>query len=242
MEMELHDIFDNFIGGKMDAAQHAEFEARLEGDEQFRKEYVRHICMVEGISQYERERLKLFLAGNKTDSNEKKGGPTRSLKILFAIAAVLFLLLIPSFVIYKNIRFPIRIYKQFYYDDPGLPVVMGTSKNHLLDEAMIEYKDKNYTVAQAKLENIASQTPATDTLNYYLGICYLQSNQSEKAISTFIQITNVASPYYYLSKYYTGLAYIKLRDYSQAQDALTEVLKCGDCFIASKAKALIKEL
>lgn len=240
--MELHQTFDDFITGKMDAKQQAEFEARLEQDESFRKEYMRHICLVEGINQYERERLKQFITGRSGHSKIRNNRPTRSLKILFAAAAVIFLLLIPSFVIYKNIRFPFRIYKQFYFEDPGLPVVMGNTAYAGMDEAMTAFKAKNYNGALLKLETLAASDQKNDTINYYSGICYLQTNQAAKAISCFDKIGSAASPYYYLSKYFTGLGYIKLRDYSKAQEVLTEVLKCGDCFVADKARKLIEEL
>lgn len=242
MEMELHNIFDDFISGRMDADQQAEFEERLEKDAAFKKEYVRYICLIEGINKYERERLKRLITDDSKAIRRLNTRPARSLRITFAAAAVIFLLLIPGFVIYKNIRFPHRIYKQFYYDDPGLPVVMGSSRNAALDGAMIEYKDKNYSGALNNLESMLAVEPNSDTLNYYSGICYLQTKRPSDALSCFNKITNAASPYYYLSKYYSGLAYIKLRDYSEAQNVLSEVLKCGDCFIAAKAKALIDEL
>lgn len=81
------------------------------------------------------------------------------------------------------------LYAQYEYVDPGLPVLMSQSDDHLLYDALTYYGEENYPVAAEKLQSIREQYAESDTLNYYLGASLLYQGETEQATPYLQQVS-----------------------------------------------------
>jgi tetratricopeptide (TPR) repeat protein len=219
----------------------------LETDSEFKKEFDNYSVLVEGINMYERERMKNIL---KSTFNAAEGSAKHidqhsrisMRRIYYAAAATLILLMIPGYFVYQNMTFNSRMYNEFYMKDPGVPVVMGSTNNSAFNNAMIEYKDANYKTALALFNQLRASDNYNDTLNFYSGLCYLETDYPEKAVDLFKKVTeSETSYYYYPANYYLGLTYVRLDQISNATVPLKTVSGSSH-YLNAKAKELLQEL
>jgi len=114
-----------------------------------------------------------------------------------------------------------QLFAVHFKPDPGLPTTMSVSDNFSFFDAMVSYKQGDYTKAITKWEILLKEKPKNDTLNYFLGVAYLANNNEEQAI-TFLQWAS-EHPESSFSKeiyYYLGLANIKKGDLNKAKQNL----------------------
>jgi FimV-like protein len=241
MEAETLQLFDDYAGNRLSTEKLKEFEMRLEADQEFKKEFDEYIQIVNGIKEFERERLKEIMKDRKIRFINRE--PRN--KIIYravAAAAIILILLVPAYIVYRTTTFTTRLTAEFYIKDPGLPVTMGASNNQLLGKAMIEYKDGNFQKSLDILNKLLVQNPANDTLNYYAGICNYELNNNTKAAEQFLRISSNESVFYFPSKYDLGLVYIKNRDFEKAKNVLNEVASGNSGTMKDKAEKLIGKL
>lgn len=241
MEQDLLQLFDNYLFDKLNSEDKIAFENSLISDNSLKSEFDEYLAIVEGINIHEYDKLKIRLAEIRTQ-HDKKINKIRYLRISASIAAVIIILLIPSFIIYQNFTRHTRLYDKYYIEDSGVPVVMGASNSSGFASAMTEFKDKNYELALKKFNQLSVKNIENDTLSFYSGLCQLNLNNYGNAIETFGTINNTESDYYFASKYYLALALIKLKDYKNAVTYLTEAGKCNNCIYKDNSLKLIHEI
>lgn len=208
MEQETLHIFDAYCRGLMAESDRLNFEARLVAEPLLKAELDEYIHIVNGVNEYERERLKSFIKDSKMRSLYAGGGWSSFMRVA-AAAAVILVLVIPGYIIFRTTTYPSRLVKEYTMNDPGLPVTMGAASNPMLDQAMIEFKDRQFDAALAKIQQLLAVSPDNDTLNYYAGLCYFETLKNKDAIQFFSKITDNTSTYYLQARYNEGLAYIR---------------------------------
>jgi predicted Zn-dependent protease len=97
---------------------------------------------------------------------------------------------------------------------------MGAASNPMLDQAMVEFKDKQFDAALLKIQELLSKSPENDTLNYYAGLCYFETLKNKDAIQYFAKVTDKNSYYYLQARYNEGLAYIRDDNTTAAKTSL----------------------
>lgn len=118
------------------------------------------------------------------------------------------------------------LYSQYEYLDPGLPVLMSQSNDHLLYDALTYYGEENYSVAAEKLQNIREQYAESDTLNYYLGASLLYQGKSEAAAPYLLQVSErEESRFQQRAEWLLILASLKEKDLETARDRLKTILE-----------------
>jgi len=103
-----------------------------------------------------------------------------------------------------------ELFATYFIPDPGLPTTMSASDNFDFFEAMVSYKQGEYTKAITKWETLLKEKPKNDTLNYFIGVAHLANHNEGEAI-TFLQWAS-EYPESKFSKeiyHYLGLANIK---------------------------------
>lgn len=239
MEAETLQRFESYAFDLMSESEKQAFEADLVSDPGLKAEFEEFLHIVNGIRAYEREKIRGMMRESKLRSLQ---GGWSSLRRVAVAAAIILLLVIPGYVIFRMTTVTSRLAKEYYIEDPGLPVKMGASTNRLLDEAMIEYKDKQYRDALEKIGILKADSPDNDTLNYYAGICHFELGENEKAVQSFSSIVNQESNYYYQAKYNLGLAFIKLGKTEDAISALREVAEKGQDQLRLNAMEILEKL
>lgn len=240
MEQNILSIFENYLFGKQTQEEKAVFEERLKSDDSLRSEFDEFLSIVEGIHIHEKDKLKKRLAEIR-NVQDRKAKNLRKLRIIASVAAVIIVLLVPTFIIYQNLTRPTRLYNKYYIEDNGIPVYMGINTNKDFVSAMTEYKDRNYESAFNKFDKI-SHNYENDTLLFYKGLCQLNLNKNTEALESFGSINKINSPYYYAAKYYMALTLIRFKDFKNASIYLIETSKCNNCNYKENALRLIEEL
>lgn len=241
MDGETIHLFDKYSSGKLNGELLNDFEARLQSDADLKKKFNDYVNIVEGINEFERVRLKKFMRNPKIRFPGFLEHNVHSLRLI-AVAAVLIILIVPMFIIYRTTTFSSRIVNEYYIKDTGLPAIAGTSVNLTLDKAMTDYREGKFREALISLDRLQISRPLNDTINYYTGICYFESDSTSKAIEYFQKIATNKSVYYYRATYDLGLAYIRSHDMTDAKKAF-EIVSTGEPGpLKEKAAEILKKL
>jgi tetratricopeptide (TPR) repeat protein len=240
MELETLHIFDAYTQGRLSETESKAFEARLVSDPELKKEFEEYIHIVNGVRAHEQEKIKKQLQQRGLHRTEH--GSWKAYRTVAAIAAVALLLIIPAYVIYRISTQSSRLASEYYIEDPGLPVTMGASANSQLNQAMVEYKDKQFQASLDKIMNLLSGKPDNDTLNYYAGICLYQLGETDKAIERFENVTDAGSAFYFRAKYNLAISLLKNGNSSEASMLLKAVSDDGPGTFREKATELLNKI
>lgn len=145
--------------------------------------------------------LKEFLDPPQLNSSKSQSNST---PMYYKIAAGFALLIIGSFLA-KFLFFSSKSIDHYLIEDPGFKVYMSseTYKNLQLSNGMSEYRAGNYMGAIKEFKVVSNN----DTAAYYIGICFLKTNELDSASNYLINV-NPESVYYSKCQYYLALSYI----------------------------------
>lgn len=117
------------------------------------------------------------------------------------------------------------LYAVYFRPDPGLPVVMGNdSARYLFNEGMVSYKEGNHAEAIGVWERLVSENGATDTLQYYIGVAYLNMEHQAEALAHLVSVAeNNQSVFREKSIWYMALMRLKEKDYAHVKRLLMEL-------------------
>ncbi len=142
-----------------------------------------------------------------------------------------------------NLETEPELYAKYQYVDPGLPVLMSQSNDHLLYDALTYYSEGNYEVAEEKLLNIQDQYAENDTLNYYLGASQLYLGKTVNALHSLGKV--LAKPdakYKESAEWLSVLAELKDENTAAAADKLKVILSNENHKFIEKARSLKSDL
>jgi len=112
--------------------------------------------------------------------------------------------------------------------DPAKPRKMEGEGIPLFDAAMRDYANKAYGQAEVTLREATSKSPGAPEARFFLGICYLMTNDNEAAVSE-LKTAAALGPSAYLedAHYFLAEAYARKRDAINASRELDEVIVGG---------------
>lgn len=211
IEAYLHDNMEDSdrLAFEKELQENSDLKAKLEGIIQMEKDLEKAIL---------RQKMQGFHQEIPVQTESEK--PTKRLNnfyktswgILIGAAAVLlvFLLLNPK-ESYSG------IYKSHFYIEPGLPTPMSSGKDYKFNEAMVDYKQKNYKIAISKWEKQLDANPQNDTLHYFIGVSYLNQKELDKALEHLNQPEIFEnSAFDEDAAFYSALLFLKKKDLNQA--------------------------
>ena len=107
------------------------------------------------------------------------------------------------------------------------------------------YDHKDYTQAVTLLQKCLEKEPSSnykDKIELYLGLSYLESNKTTKAIAQFQDLASRENTQAFTVDWYLALAYLKVEQIEKAKTILSK-LKNGETNpYQEKAKALLLKL
>ena len=130
----------------------------------------------------------------------------------FAYAASIAALIAVAFWFFTRPPLNERLFTQYHYPDPGLPVAMSATNDHLFHDAMVAYKLGDHEEAREKWISLLNHSPDNDTLLYYIASTHLNEDRPHAAIPLYERViadpssvfTAKARWYLYLSKVHVG--------------------------------------
>ncbi len=218
---ELLEFVERCLNKNASVEELQKFETRLQNDSEFRTQVTDIKTLLFGI---EAQSLKEKLDDFHDELIEAPSIKTVPIKFMpyrkIAIAAVLVIALGSLWFLSGNSNE--KIYAKYFSPDPGLPTMMSETSNFEFYDAMVNYKQGEYTKAIEKWKPLLVNAPKNDTLNYFIGMAQLANKHEKKAIEYFEVVTNLdSSNFKNEAYYYLGLAYLKTDNIELAKKNLT---------------------
>ncbi|UZR99191.1 hypothetical protein [Chondrinema litorale] len=142
-----------------------------------------------------------------------------------------------------NLETEPELYAKYEYLDPGLPVLMSQSDDHLLYDALTYYSEGNYEVAEEKLLNIQGKYAENDTLNYYLGASQLYLGKTVNANHSLGKVlAKTDSKYKDSAEWLSVLAELKDENTAEAVEKLKVILANENHKFIEEARSLQSDL
>ena len=229
------ELIERYLNHELDGQDLIDFEKKLENDQDFRDE----VNFVKNISTgVERAILKEKMESFHSEMQSET--PTiklhrRHIFLKIAVAASLLIGFALMFYYYQTDPYE-KLYQAYYSPDPGLPTVMSSTSEYDFYDAMVDYKRENYDSAINKWSALQANSPSNDTLNYFLGMAWMASDDVDKALPYLETVnTEAESTFYEDARYYTALYHLKKNNIELAKQNLSELN-------SPKAKKLLEEL
>jgi tetratricopeptide (TPR) repeat protein len=248
MKIEL-EILENYYEGKMSNSEKEAFEKLIISDTQVAEEMQNYILSRTAIASASNERLKKHLieSGNVLEMSEQGKNPfTRflriaaSLAILMGLGWVLFHFLQPQ----KSSE---EVYLS-YYQRPDVAefTVRGEdndSSQLFWDRGLDYYANHNIEKAAAEFNKfiLNNKTSSASKAYFMLALCYMEMNNTQKAIQTFGQV-NDKSNFVFMKQYYCALCYIKMDKKKEASDLLQKIVQDQNHPYRKNAIRILREL
>lgn len=207
LNQELFERIEKYIDGTMSQDERLSFEKELQENELLRNE----------VELQQNLQMSLAIAAINKQTEQKE---SKSLKLVKsnrfywgATAAALLLIAFPIYLIFFAQK---DLYKEYYLPDPGLPTVMGSTKDYRFQDAMIDYKMKDYALAKDKWENLAKENPQNDSIHYYIAMANLNLNDYALADKQLSEISQ-NSTFHHKVLWYRALIALKRNNTEQAK-------------------------
>lgn len=115
------------------------------------------------------------------------------------------------------------------------------SETDSISDVMVLYGSKEYEKAINIFKETLVLNPQDNESLLYLGICYLETNQTDKSIDAFKRVRLNSEEYYNDAAWYLALAYLKKGNISEAETIFKELVKNESPYM-DKAKELLTKI
>ncbi len=243
-------LIEKYLAGELSNEEVQAFEMRLKADMEFAETFKLYQSIENEMQADEDEsqlRDELSQHTKKYFGEEERGkvipmGPARKKRWLYAaVAAAASITLLLIFNPFKNHRLNSEeLYAQNAVPEDLPTTLRGNNEDSLLAKATALYNKKNYMAALPLLDSITRAKPGEAQLQLALGICYLQTNKFEMAISKFDGLATGQSIYKYDAIAWKALAFLKQNKKEDCVAALKQIPAGAANY--EKAEKLIKDL
>ncbi len=212
---------ERYLLGDMDTAEREAFEVRLSTDQMLRNEVVLQRQLMVTVE------TGTLAAKNKATQHIQVPTPIRKLTSYRKYAAaIVFIVVLGLFGWWYYVTETDNdLYTAYFRPDLGLPVVMSSdSTNYLFNEGMVSYKEGNYRDASQIWKALIDKNGVTDTLNYYVGVAYMNMEHQTEAVEYLITIAeNEQSVFREKAIWYLALLKLKENEYMEAKRLLKQL-------------------
>ncbi|MCF8233902.1 MAG: tetratricopeptide repeat protein [Bacteroidales bacterium] len=241
------ELIDRYLNQDLRGNELSEFEKMLSNNPWFRKEVNLHkeinAALLEKDIMKLRNELKSIQAKQRTSRNKiiRMFPPNRYLFGSIAAAASIILIIGGILLFSKGDHVSNNsLYSNYYNPEEAITIVRsgGNTEDITLKEAMMAYQDKNY---ESAIE-LFSQEPQNNLAKFYMGLSYMETGNSKKAIELFNElISHQENLFVEQAEWYLGLSYLKIDEYEKAKELLTRIAN-SDNIYQTDAKKILKNL
>ena len=215
IDQELFEQIEAYLLDSMTTEERSRFETQLAADPSLQKEL-------------ELQRQLLAIVSVESFNAAPKSAPTQTANITsiskwyWAAAAVL--IFISGFWFFQNqTATPQKLANQYFSPDPGLPVTMSSSSQYQFYDGMVSYKEADYEKAIAIWKSIATTNRQSDTLQYFIGVAYLNRDHYNDALQQLLPLAEGNGNWKEKARWYLSLTYLKLNQPQKAQKWLQTI-------------------
>jgi len=213
ISQEVFERIDAFLSNRMNAAEKAEMERDMAADSDLYSEVKLQKELKRAV---ELGALKEVLHSIDDQNRQRTSTPSdaQPRRYWWAMAASFVALVgMGIWILGKPEAKHERIFAEYAYTDPGLPVPMSTTDQYAFYDAMVDYKNELYPRAIDKWKELLSTKPANDTLLFYIASSYFNEGHFNSAISYFEKVADhPESVFRARSQFYLALAWLQTKD------------------------------
>ncbi len=200
---------EKYIFNQMMEDEKIRFENELKTNPVLKSKYNGVKDIIEGIeSAGMKEKLNQF----HSEMEERKGygNMFRFNWKPFSIAASVVIVTVVSILFYTRPTANERLFNEYYNTDPGLVTAMSAKgMNYEFERGMVDYKTGDFQLAIDRWEPLLAENPSNDTLNYFLGISYLELRNTPEAIPRLEKVAEkTQGKFTDEANWYLALAYL----------------------------------
>lgn len=223
-----NETIKKYLANQLTPTERNAFEREMENDE-FLKE------SVEGFEMQNMDNIKFAAIEHELNQHiDSKVKQTKKGKVIFmnvyklaAAACIIGILSITTYRVFltkKSVNEE-QIYANYFKPLTNVDAtVRGENKNSDATKAATAYENEDYFEAVNIYQKLVDNNPKNVKNNLFLGISYLATNQSKKAIDVLETITQ-SEEYHFDIQWYLALAYIKNKELQNAQTTLSNLTK-----------------
>jgi tetratricopeptide (TPR) repeat protein len=216
----LFEEIESYLRGEMDTGAAAEFKQRMEVDPVLHEQVITVELMIDGIEEVSfRNMTDTFKAENTNVQQQPKIVQAAGVFTMRRLSVAAIVLVMAGAIAWYYLR-PGSIgnlYAKYYQPDEGWVTNMGTAEDYAFSRAMVDYKTGHYAEAAKAWQKTIDAGSQSDTLLYFTGAAYMANTEIEKALPLLMKIAaRPTSIFYKDACWYTGLAYMKKADFTNA--------------------------
>jgi tetratricopeptide (TPR) repeat protein len=231
-ERELEQI-EQYLEGTLPLAEATAFAEKLKNDPAFFQKVTEYQNILSGIDEFGQDeffnQVQSWETSLATSDAEKK---MRSVpfKQYLAWAAVVLLVLLPLgywLMVRNTVSFPNDELFAFYFEPYNdITAARSSGADEILAQGMEYYNRGNYAEAISYLERYLTNEPNQPAVDFYLGVSYLATGQTGKAVQSFKKvITHGDSIFVEVAEWNLALSYLKAEDTINLKHQLQQIIK-----------------
>lgn len=248
MKVDLEKL-ENFYEGKMSNSEREAFEKLIISDAEAATDLKNYVLSRTAIASVSNDRLKQHLLDKGKVlkiSDQGKTPFTRYLAIAASIAILTGLCWV-FFLLFHPKKSTQEIYLS-YYQRPDISefTVRGEdndSSQLYWDRGLDYYADHKIKMAASEFNKMIqlNKIPSISKAYFMLALCYMEMNETQKAILTFEQVSD-KSNFVFMKQYYSALCFIKMEKKKEASDLLQKIIQDQNHPYRKNAIRIFREL
>lgn len=223
-----------YLNQYMNAEERLAFERELDADELLRNEVALQRRLVAAAEVFSHP------VASTASIESAPVASVRKIRSWMWYAASVAVVLLVVWVYNRKAQTADKLFADYFIPDTGLPVVMsGGEADYDFYDGMVSYKEEDYNRAIVIWKELYKKQASNDTLRYYMGVAYLNSNNPEAIPHLLAVAENEESSWKTKATWYLALAYLKE---GRNDEAVVWLDKLKDDEQAVVLKAAIKKL
>ena len=215
---------EKYLSNKMAEDEKLDFEKELIVDSVLKSKFDELKALLEGVEKVEfKEVLNQFHQEMEAENKNQGEQVWFNRKSLLVAASVLIIAII-SVLYFNKPKNNEQLFAQFYKTDPGLVTAMSSKEmDYEFERGMVDFKSGEIQSAIERWNPLLAENPASDTLNYFLGVADLELKNTSQAIQRLQNVAgNPQSKFADDANWYLALAYILEDRKTEAVRALNQ--------------------
>ena len=229
---------DAYLSDSMSTGERLAFEEEMNNNEELRKEVMlqrKTFALLEAAAYIDLKRKVQAI-------NEQKSVGSSIGGTLLKVAAVLLVLLIPTYFILNHQYNDAHLFAEYSAPYPDRITTMGSGENQALNEAMNAYNKKDYGAAAELFKAIRLKGTSNEHVILYEAVSLTYSDQAKEAIS-LLSISKKNEPSNQIAlDWQLILSLLADNQGEKAKVYLERFLEHNDGYQQEKAESLLRDL
>ncbi len=238
------DHIEEYLNGNLSEDERRDFEARMKSDESLNEKVANHRSLLKGLELGFNRELKSLLQQEEQMQKQisiKKNKQIKLRNYSMGLAAAVALILVSIYSIRNQSLDSNELYFNYYTSYPNVEAPVSRSDDQI-DNAYSFYEQGNYPRALKLFSKLNKENPLDPAPIFYSGICNLEIDNAETAITFFDLIQKLdQNKYSKPAIWYEALSNLKLNRKSRTIELLNDLIGDEDSY-SLKSKELLSSL